>query len=589
MPRDPRVIEQFMWGYQSYFRMSVKNATEAAFEAICFDSKAYVVLVGFQVSGEHKFTICVEPEDGPYSPADFAGVTERAAGLYRQHPDFCTVHTNPGVHGRRHRALQREMRAKAITEVLSVHPASAGLTFFASMPNRVGDYEVHTVVGVRRSALEATPQLRTTQRDGFLITPSFVHALLGEILDRATAQLYIPDAGAGGNALGAGTPELVRSATERFVRCIFVCAGSWFGQGTDLLLNALSALPYEGRSGFGFLLLAAPETPGVEVVMRLGSPVRLGSTRAVRKLLEASGDNVGLLAGELRDSFGGSVYALGSVRDDYDATSETVFVVSIIGRGAWDLEHNGEAMLSVRDGVAQLPTRTLDASVLRDSIERTLPDADVDRLISLAVAAELNDHGAMLVISGDAASEAQRLSPQAWSVEPVDITPELMSQLTAMDGAVLVDPQGRCHAVGVILDGRADNAGDPSRGSRYNNTVRYLGSQPPPCVIIVYSSDRTIDILPRLMPKVSRATVEEALSRYLSLAAERPPHFEWTYEAQDDLAEYKFYLSQEQCDQVNTAVAALNDWRMSNRGMSIGHDDWIHNPEMSDGYWRNLA
>ncbi|MEU8045705.1 hypothetical protein AB0B71_16375 [Micromonospora echinofusca] len=589
MPRDPQAIEQFMWGYQSHFRMSVKHTTMAAFEAIGFNSRAYVALVGFQVAGEHKFAICVEPEDGPYSPADFAGVTERAADLYRQHPDFYTFNTDPGVHERRHRALQREMRAQAITEVLSAHPASAGLTFFASMPNRVGDYEVHTVVGVRTSALEGVPQLRTTRRDRFRITPSFVHALLDEILYRATTALYIPDAGAGLNALGVGTPELVRSATERFVRCVFICAGSWFGQDTDLLLNALSALPYEGRSGLGFLLLAAPETPGVDVVMRLGNPVRLGNTRAVRKLLEASGDNIGLLAGELRGGFGGSVYALGSIGDDYDATSETVFVVSILGRGAWDLEHSGEAMLSVRDGVAQLPARTLDASVLRDSIERTLPDADVDRLVSLAAAAELNDHGAMLIISGDAASEARRLSPQAWSVGPAEITPKVISQLTAMDGAVLVDPQGRCHAIGVILDGRADNAGDPSRGSRYNNTVRYLGSQPPPCVIIVYSSDRTVDIFPRLMPKVSRVTVEEALSRYLRLAAERPPHFEWTHEAQDDLAKYKFYLSQEQCDQVNAAVVALNHWRMSNHGMSIGHDDWAPNPDMDDSYWRNLA
>jgi hypothetical protein len=245
-------------------------------------------------------------------------------------------------------------------------------------------------------------------------------------------------------------------------------------------------------------------------------------------------------------------------------------------------------MLSVRDGVAHLPARTLDASVLRDSIERTLPDADVDRLISLAMAAELNDHGAMIVISEDAASEAQRLAPQAWSVEPVEIAPDVLRQLTAMDGAILLDPQGRCHAIGVIVDGRADHAGDPSRGSRYNNTVRYLDSQRPSCVIVVYSSDRTVDIFPRLMPKISHTTVEEALSRYLSLASERPPQLEWTHEAEDDLAKYQFYLSQEQCDQVNAAAGALNDWRMNNHGMSIGRDDWSTHPHMDDSYWRNL-
>ncbi|MET8527167.1 hypothetical protein [Micromonospora sp. NPDC005172] len=587
MPRDPRFIPQFMWGHQSHFRNSVKRATEFAFQEIGFDSKAYVALIGFRVAGGDELTICIEPEDGPYSPSDVAAVARRASDLYRQHPDYNTLHTNPSQHERHHGALQNQMRAEAIVEALSGHAASSGLTFFVGMPNRVGDYEVHTAIGVRTSIMKEVPQLRTTTRERFRITPSFVHALLDEIHSRATVALYRPNPGERLDALGTNTPELVRSATDRFVRSIFICTGYYFGQGTDLLLNALSALPYEGRSGLGFLLLAAPDTPGVEVAMRLGTPVPLGSTRAVRKLLEASSDNVGLLAGELNDSFGGSVYALGSINDSYKPETESVFVASILGRGAWDLEHNRVAMLSVRDGVARLPARTLDTAVLRDCIERTLPDADVDRLIALAMAAELNDHGAMLVISGDAASEALRLSPQAWSVEPVEITLEMTSQLTAMDGAILVDLHGRCHAIGVILDGHANNVGDPSRGSRYNNTVRYLGSQPPPCVIVVYSSDRTVDIFPRLMPRVSRATVEETISRYLNLAAERPPHLEWTHEAQDDLAIYRFYLSREQCNLVNAAAAAMESWKMGNHGISVGRDDWKPHPDMNDSYWRD--
>jgi hypothetical protein len=233
MPSDRRTIQQFMWGYQPHYRSSVKHSAQTAFRSVGFDSKAYVVLVGFQVAGEHAFPICIEPEDGPYSPSDFAGVAERAAYLYRQHPEYNTFNTDSGLHERRHRSLRDEMRSVAIAEVLTAHSASAGLTFFASMSNQVGDYEVHVVIGVRTATLDAVPQLRTTRRERFRIAPSFVHALLDEMLDRATVMLYRPNVGAGLDAFGAGTPELIRSATERFVRCISICAGNIFGQDTD--------------------------------------------------------------------------------------------------------------------------------------------------------------------------------------------------------------------------------------------------------------------------------------------------------------------------------------------------------------------
>lgn len=50
---------------------------------------------------------------------------------------------------------------------------------------------------------------------------------------------------------------------------------------------------------------------------------------------------------------------------------------------------------------------------------------------------------------------------------------ELLSELSSIDGAVLVDWEGNFWACGVILDGKAAK-GDISRGSRYNSTRSYL-------------------------------------------------------------------------------------------------------------------
>ena len=97
----------------------------------------------------------------------------------------------------------------------------------------------------------------------------------------------------------------------------------------------------------------------------------------------------------------------------------------------------------------------------------------------------------MLIISSDAETEAGRLAPHATRTRPDDLAPQTLEQLTNMDGGVLVDPRGRCHAIGVILDGTARQNGDPSRGSRYNNAIRYIGSNTPPAVVLCYSSAAT--------------------------------------------------------------------------------------------------
>ena len=115
----------------------------------------------------------------------------------------------------------------------------------------------------------------------------------------------------------------------------------------------------------------------------------------------------------------------------------------------------------MRDGVPHLPTWDLDIDYLIDLSGRTFSDADHSAVLQAAEAAGNHRHGAMLIVSGEAAAEAERLAPQSWSVEPTKLPPDLLAQLTNMDGGVLIDPQGRCHAIGVILDGKAQGQGDP--------------------------------------------------------------------------------------------------------------------------------
>jgi DNA integrity scanning protein DisA with diadenylate cyclase activity len=105
-------------------------------------------------------------------------------------------------------------------------------------------------------------------------------------------------------------------------------------------------------------------------------------------------------------------------------------------------------------------------------------------------------HGTMIVVSERAAEEAARLASQCTRIDPVVLGDDMVRRVTSIDGAVLLDAEGRCHAVGVILDGRATEKGRPARGARYNSAQRYVSDAGCPTIAVVVSEDGRVDVLP---------------------------------------------------------------------------------------------
>lgn len=574
-----RYIDQFMWGYQDIFRSSLSTEISSVLKAIGFEGDPRVTLIGFQVAGEHAHSICIEQGEARYKATDLENVQQLADQKYDQDPDSRSFHSDQRMHDSFHASLRSRKRAEALEEILGALPGEENRVFFAWNSVRVGDYAVHIVVSVDRHALDAVPRIKTTKRDQFRIHPSLFHAVIWEALGLAARALHLPEAGANLRVLGASPGEVARTATEAMMHALLYCVGYWFGSDAHLLMNSLSALPYEGREGSGRIVLAKSDNPAIDVMVAISRPISARNMLAIRKILEASGSEADVLFN------GENVYGLGLVKSDYDPETESVFVVTFTSRGTWELSHAGLTLLTVKDGIPTLPTYVLDEHYLVDLIERRFPDGDKKVLLEAARAAGEHRHGAMLVISADAAGEAQRLSPQCWSVEPTWVSPELVTQLTDMDGAVLLDPSGRCHAIGVILDGTARGEGDPARGSRLNNAVRYLGSDVPPAVVVVYSADGGIEILPKMHPRKRKEEVEGAVAGFLELAAHRPPNFESAYRAWDVVKSLAFYLSQAQCDSLNQAREALEEYRMASSWMSVGEALLKPDPAMDESYW----
>lgn len=46
--------------------------------------------------------------------------------------------------------------------------------------------------------------------------------------------------------------------------------------------------------------------------------------------------------------------------------------------------------------------------------------------------------------------------------------------MTNIDGAIFIDTKGKCHAIGMIVDGETIIEGDAGRGARYNSINNYI-------------------------------------------------------------------------------------------------------------------
>ncbi|UTT69360.1 DNA integrity scanning protein DisA nucleotide-binding domain protein [Arthrobacter sp. DNA4] len=577
-------IQQFMWGFQPHFRSSLTFLAKHALSSIGVEVAPEAYLVGFREAGNGPWPICVEPETGPYSPDLLGDVLQNADQLYEVHPDRNVLHTHPDVHERFVRGLVESCRMKALSSALGNSDTESERTFFVGYPGHVGDYRVYPVISVLRSRWGLYPQLDKEQSFSRISTrPSLQSAVLWEILDLATSALGRAQPPQSLGRAGDNSADVVRHAAHDFVNRLVTVHGDWMGGGFPEAMEAVAAQPYEGRTGIGTIVLAKEGHPQVITDIRFSNPIVLRETRSFRKALEMTGVNLHLLSDGIK------AYGLGRVSDGYKKEAENLYSVKVVGRGSWELSHVDSHLLRLDYGMAKLPQERISEEKFFDTVERVFhEDGDARALWELTLAAAEQQHGTMLVIHREAELEAKRLAPQALAIEPRPLESEALASLTAIDGAILVAPNGHCHAVGVILDGTAvTGTGDAARGARYNLAVRYHHAMPEgSCIIVIVSEDGMINLLPSLARRVKLSAVEHAV-RSLEEASEGDVEFEKASRHDRHVAALAFYLSGEQCNRVNAARERIEEARERSGSAitRVGYDLVKPNPKMNDSYF----
>lgn len=251
-------------------------------------------------------------------------------------------------------------------------------------------------------------------------------------------------------------------------------------------LRQLSILGYESRVAEGCIVIANPEE--VLATLPLRRCVPLGEYRASRKAIETSTVEYPILS-DGRDFLG-----LIS-REDLNSQGKPHAEIRFVGRNWWRWLYKNRVLFEIRDGVPGLPKSPIDYATFCAEIAcwRRIDDAALKRIWNVVEAVAHSGHGAGVIVSAEAASEAQRLGNEGLLTEVIELPGILATQLSKMDGGILLDLDGFVHAFGIIVDGPACPGGDPGRGSRFNGSLRYVSSRRHQAFIFVVSTDGTID------------------------------------------------------------------------------------------------
>lgn len=468
-----------MWENQILFQKLAQKAAKELFHYLDKELSPDVFLVGtLHDDDANKQPVCVEPENCGYLPESFSSVKSLASRLK------LLAEEQP--------IILEESIKRSILNALNAEDNLERYYFYCSWPVIVSGYWVTTIISFPRDAMKQYPRLRKSVPDANIFS-SLIESTATVFLQECSKALKERNPGSSLKTFNRKPDGIVRSAGEQLMGAPALAVGQKEAAGALFhSCNTISALRYEGGETTGSIIFARREHENIRELVAFEQPAKLKNYRAVRKLLELSAGELSLL------SDASEIYGLGSLDGKYDSRREDLFTAVFTKYYVWELIHSGSIIMQSRYGQPSLPKARIDEHAFKTIIRKVFGNVQYESLERLWEAAQIaieQKKGTMLVVSLGAAMEADRLKNQCTKIKPQILTSAVLRKVTAIDGAVLTDPDGVCRAIGVILDGLASTRGDAARGARYNSAIRYVESSRFPCISIVVSEDGSIDLI----------------------------------------------------------------------------------------------
>lgn len=283
------------------------------------------------------------------------------------------------------------------------------------------------------------------------------------------------------------------------------------------MLVAISAMSYEKRAVATRMYFSDRD-----LISRNKSNIYFGSTnerlnkvqiteknlRAVRKLMEMSGRGYGLWVKK-------SDFLIEGIVKDSRYKTRMVYV-TFNDYMAWSINKGKEVILGYREGKYYIPDfependNVAQIKKLMKLCTMGISEQKINEIKELIErVSKVCQHGTSLVFMEETSILEEidkRLVPykKAYRLQPfpmIDMEDDALRGIAAIDGAIFVDLDCKCHAAGVIVDGKTVREGDSGRGARYNSLTNYIvwyKKQPKhhddKCFVVIFSEDGMINV-----------------------------------------------------------------------------------------------
>lgn len=580
---EGNVIEYFMWGYQQHVQISLQGNAQSLFSQIDMELKPTVFLLGILTEKrENRHPICLEPEDCGFRVDSFKRITSLATKLSEVDEDRKMFHSHPTAQENHEKKIANRAYIEAIDKILKREDIYGTEERFISSPTYIDGYLVFVILELRKEVLSKYYTLTKDKFDRFHIARSFIESAIDTFLKAASSALRDPDKAI--MAIERPSDELLRETGKQFMYTISQTGHNYQGlHGLYDACNNIALLKYEGEDGIGNMIIAAKDHPNIKLTLELKEPILIHDYRKVRKFIELS-DNSSMI---ISDSF--FIYGLGKLIGNYNPKDESLFLINFIGHYKWSVSHNGQILMVVEYGQPNLPKERIQKDYFESMLRRLFSSVDknqINDLWEIIMEATKQRHGTMLIISNKANEESVRLTNPSFPVRPFKLEPSFVNQITSIDGSVLLDINSMCYSIGVIIDGIASKNGDSSRGARFNSAIRYYEQVEKiiPTIIIVISEDGMIDIIPNLKPQVKHSEIIKAISSFKDISQRETPSVKHFNRLMGYFGVQEFYLSQEECDEINSIRKAIEE-KFDKESIRIVYQDFKPNEEMNDSYF----
>ena len=372
--------------------------------------------------------------------------------------------------------------------------------YFVGLPESVNGYHVLVVIGMKSDDLDAYPRLKS---DTYCLDDDLCHSIPRSLFESVTDAFFaqcseeLRKPNAGKDWRSRSSQHVLEDAAASMVNGLAMRCDTWKNtlnseQGVFDCCLKIAAMGYEKSSAKGKILLARKDHPAIQNRISFRNPINLKNCRGVRKLLEMTRNNSLYLHTNSTVVWGLVEFDLACL----DTKAEDLFEISFVDTYLWECRiPKHDVLLQVENGVPRLSGRSVDRDTLSGELLKSFPQIDVITYLDLIEAASKQQHVTMVVISADAETEANRLANQSTPIEAIPLTVNLVNAVSGIDGAILLGTDGNCYALGVILDGIANERGEPARGARYNLALRYINLRPTACIAFIVSEDGGVDIV----------------------------------------------------------------------------------------------